>query len=221
MANYDGARSVNGVALRVSRLAADGSILAGVDSVFTQKAFMSFQFTPEYEEGDEITEKNADGSLCYSSQDRDTLKRVSLELAVCSPDPEITEILSGGTVFSDTEGDIVGYASPLAGEISTPNGVAIEVWSRANGVDGKPMAKNPFYHWVFPFAAMRPSGDRVMENGLMANEFEGWALGNEEFGTGPDGSWKFTSTSPFQYARAATAPVDRVGFSAYTGPVGG
>lgn len=214
---YDNARSVNGVALRVSRLAADGSILAGDDSVYVQKAFMSFQFTPEYEEGDEITEKNADGSLCYSAQDRDTLKRVSLSLSICSPDPELTEILSGGTILVDgTDQSVVGYAAPLAGEIATPNGVAIEAWSRANGADGKPMAKNPFYHWVFPYAVLRPSGDRVMENGLMANEFEGWAVGNAGFATGPAKDWNFTSASPYQYARSATAPINLSGFQKYT-----
>lgn len=211
---YDNARSVNGVALRVSRLAVDGSILVGDDSIFTQRAFMSFQFTPEYEEGDEITEKNADGSLCYAAQDRDTLKRVSLSLSICAPDPEFDEVLSGGTIFADTDGSAIGYASPEAGEISTPNGIAIEAWSRANDQAGKPMAKNPYYRWVFPYAVVRPSGDRVMENGLMANEYEGWALGNAEFGTGPTKDWKFTSKSPYQYARVGTVPVTG-GFTAF------
>lgn len=214
---YDKARSVNGVALRVSRLDTDGSILPGENSIYTQKAFMSFQFTPEMEEGEEITEKNADGSLCYSSQERSTLKRVSLTLAVCSPDPELEELLLGGTIFTGTDGDVLGYASPESGEVANPNGVAIEAWSRAMDQSGKPMAKNPFYHWVFPYGAFAPSGDRVMENGLMANEYEGWATGNAEFGAGPDGSWGFTTASPYQYARVATAPLDQLGFSDYLG----
>ena len=212
---YDKARSVKGVALRVSRLGPDGAILPGSDSVYTQKAFMSFQFTPEMEEGDEITEKNADGSLCYSAQDRSTLKRVTLSLALCNPDPELEELLTGGTVFTDNSGKTVGYASAMSGEITNPNGVAIEAWSRAMDPAGKPMSERPFYHWVFPYGTMNFSGDRVMENGLMANEYEGWAVGNDMFGSGPDGSWKFTSSSPFQYARSATAPLDVDGFTDY------
>lgn len=216
---YDKARSVNGVALRVSRLAEDGSILPGPNSIYTQKAFMSFQFTPEMEDGEEVTEKNADGSICYSSQERSTLKRVTMSLSVCSPDPELEELLLGGTIFTGTDGEVVGYASPEAGSVANPDGIAIEVWSRAMDGSGKPMANKGFYRWVFPYGAFAPSGDRVMENGLMANEYEGWATGNELFGTGPDGSWGFTSTSPYQYARVSTAPVaqDQLGFTNYLG----
>lgn len=213
---YDKARSVNGVALRVSRLDADGFIMPGSNTVYTQKAFMSFQFTPEMEDGEEITEKNADGSICYSSQERSTLKRVTLSLSVCSPDPELEELLLGGTIFKSGD-EVLGYASPQAGEVANPNGIAIEAWSRAMDASGKPVAGSGFYHWVFPYGAFAPSGDRVMENGLMANEYEGWAVGNENFGTGPDGSWRFTSSSPYQYARAATAPVDQLGYTDYSG----
>lgn len=213
---YDKARSVNGVALRVSRLASDGSILTGSNTVYTQKAFMSFQFTPEVEEGEEVTEKNADGTICYSSQERSTLKRVTMSLSVCSPDPELEELLLGGTIFK--EGDkVLGYASPMAGEVANPDGIAIEVWSRAMNESGKPMADRGFYRWVFPYGAFAPSGDRVLENGLMSNEYEGWAIGNENFGTGPDGSWPFTSTSPYQYARVEKAPVDQLGYTNYLG----
>lgn len=214
---YDKARSVNGVALRVSRLAPDGSILPGTNSIYTQKAFMSFQFTPEVEEGEEITEKNADGSICYSSQERSTLKRVTMTLSVCSPDPELEELLLGGTIFTGDDGEVLGYAAPEAGTVANPDGIAIEVWSRAMNESGKPMADRGFYHWVFPYGAFSPSGDRVMENGLMANEYEGWAVGNENFGSGPDGAWPFTSSAPYQYARSATAPVDQLGFSDYLG----
>lgn len=213
---YDKARSVNGVALRVSRLDADGFILPGSNTVYTQKAFMSFQFTPEMEEGEEITEKNADGSICYSSQERSTLKRVTLSLSVCSPDPELEELLLGGTIFK-TGDEVLGYAAPEAGEVANPDGIAIEAWSRAMNASGKPIAGAGFYHWVFPYGAFAPSGDRVMENGLMANEYEGWAVGNENFGSGPDGSWAFTSASPYQYARTNTAPVDQLGYSDYIG----
>lgn len=213
---YDKARSVNGVALRVSRLDKDGFILPGSNTVYTQKAFMSFQFTPEMEEGEEITEKNADGSICYSSQERSTLKRVTLSLSVCSPDPELEELLLGGTIFK-TGDEVVGYAAPEAGEVANENGIAIEAWSRAMDASGKPHAGSGFYHWVFPYGAFAPSGDRVMENGLMSNEYEGWAVGNENFGSGPDGSWAFTTASPYQYARAASAPIDQLGYSDYLG----
>jgi hypothetical protein len=212
----------------------------------------------------------------------DVLKRVTLNLAICDPNPELTEILVGGTLLADAEvvgavtnkaltsnvatltltsvvgltsGDTVvvaitpadpvfdgthvitvagstitfpktnanvvsgaatgtatkagvgtlGWSAPDSGSVATPNGVGIEVWSKAI-VAGRPAVVNPFWRWVFPYAQLKLAGDRVLENGAMANTFEGYGLGNAEFGTGPGGDWAFPTTSAYQYARDATAP---------------
>ena len=204
MAGYDKARSVNGVALRVSRLDANGGISLEPNSVYTQTSFMSFSWTPEYEEGEEITEKNADGSICYSAQDPSTLKRVTLSLSVCSPDPELEALLVGGQeLVSGSE--IMGYAAPEVGAIYNPNGIAIEAWSRAMQSNGKPATTYPFFHWVFPYGNFTRTGEGTMENGLMTHEYEGWATGNSDLAASLT-DWDFTTASPYQYARAATAP---------------
>ena len=56
---------------------------------------------------------------------------------------------------------------------------------------------------------LRQSGDRVIENGLLANTFSGEGLGNENFGEGPDGRWEWpdVTTRPYMHARTAWAPV--------------
>lgn len=197
--------SVSGVALRVSKLAQDGSPLPGAESAYVTDAFMSMSFTPEYVEGDEIEEKAADGSVCVYYKLPDVLKRVTFTLAICSPSPELTEILVGGTLLEDVGDNVVGYGSPETGADATPNGVSIEVWSRAVE-DGRLASPNPYWWWVFPSAQMRLSGDRTLENGMLANTFEGWGVGNANWGGGPAGDWPYTSDRPFQYARTATAP---------------
>jgi hypothetical protein len=67
---------------------------------------------------------------------------------------------------------------------------------------------------VFPFAKFRQSGDRVIENGMLANTFEGYGLGNVNFGAGPDGRWEFpvAAERPYSYSRSAWAPVALQGF---------
>lgn len=205
----DHAASVQGVALRVSKLGPTGAPLVGAKNCYTTSAFMRFGFTPEYTAGDEVEEKAADGTVCVYYQSPDVLKRVTFSLAICDPSPELTEILIGGTILLDggSGTDPIGYASPLQGVDSTPNGVGIEVFSRAV-TNGKQAGVLPFWQWVFPYAKMKLTGDRVLENGLMANEFEGWGVGNAEYGDGPvAGGWEFPTTSPYQFARTATAPV--------------
>jgi hypothetical protein len=201
----DNASSVAGMAIRLTRLDASGNLVVGPSASYVTKKFVSLGFTPEYETGDEFTTKAADGSVCVSWKAPDTLKRVTLSIALCDPDPEFTEMISGGTLLS-AGGKSVGYKAPLVGVDATPNGVAIEVWSIAN-VGGRQAAVNPYWHWVFPYAQMHQAGERAIQNDLLATSFEGWGVGNVGFGDGPAApQWPFASDSPVAYARTTGIP---------------
>lgn len=220
MATQDFAASVQGVAIRVTRLTSTGALMTGATDSYTTSSFIRVSFTPEYEEGDEITEKRADGTICVSFKAPDTLKRVTMEIAICEPDPEFTALVSGGLLLTrqQTPGDdgtvqSVGWASGQVGEDPSRDGVAVEVWSYAVQ-NGKRANVNPYFHWVFPYVKVRQSGDRVIENGLLANTFEGFGLGNINFDDGPDGRWEWPAAAdrPYMYARTDWAPVGYNGF---------
>ena len=220
MPTQDYAASVQGVALRVTRLDSAGNLLTGPMDSYTTSSFIRLSFTPEYEEGDEITEKAADGTICVSFKAPDTLKRVTMEIAICDPDPEFTALVSGGLLLTKqaTPGDqgtssSVGWASSQVGEDPSRDGVAVEVWSYAVQ-NGKKAAVNPYYYFIFPYVKVRQSGDRVIENGLLANTFEGFGLGNVNFGVAPDGRWEWPSVTdrPYMFARTTWAPLGYKGF---------
>jgi asparagine N-glycosylation enzyme membrane subunit Stt3 len=143
-----------------------------------------------------------------------------MELAICEPDPELTQLISGGLLlrknlgtYASPDRKSIGWSSPATGDDPAGNGVAIECWSHAI-IDGKKAATLPYFHWVFPYAKLRLSGDRVIENGLLANTFEGYGLGNTEFGSGLDERWEYpvATERPYSYARNAWAPTGRKGF---------
>lgn len=202
----DNASSVAGVAIRLTRLNASGALVTGPSASYVTKKFVSLGFTPEYETGDEFTTKAADGSVCATWKAPDTLKRVTLSIALCDPDPEFSEMIAGGQLLS-AGGKSVGWKAPIVGVDATPDGVAIEVWSIAN-VGGRQAAVNPFWHWIFPYAQMHMAGERAIQNDLLATSFEGWAVGNPGFGDGPDAPvWPFGADSPIAYARTASIPV--------------
>jgi hypothetical protein len=208
----DYAASVQGAVLRVTRLNSDGTLATGASSCYVTEAFMRVSFTPEYETGDEVAEKNAQGAVCIAYKAPDTLKNVSIEVAICEPDPELTQLMVGGTLLTSS-GQVVGYASPTVGVDGNPNGVAVEVWSYAVA-DGRRRGTLPYFRWIFPFVKLTPSGDRVIENGALANAFSGTGLGNSGFGQGPSSDWTYISDRPYQYARVAAAPVGQKGFVA-------
>jgi hypothetical protein len=203
--------------------------------VYLTGGFISFQFTPEYSEGDEIEIKNAAGETCVYYKLPDTLKNVGLSMSICDPDPVLTQMLVGGEVLtaggtstfapSGTDaGDMVaiGYASELAGAVANPNGVAVEVWADAV-VNGRSASRAPFWHYLFPSAQFRLDGDRVIENGNLATAFAGTGTGNEAFGSGPNldlagvtpappagaFDWRFPAHTdrPFLYTRSFFAPL--------------
>jgi hypothetical protein len=216
MATQDYAASIQGVSIRVTRLDAAGNLLNGAGDSYTTSAFMRVSFTPEYEEGEEITEKGANGVVCVSYKAPDTLKRITMELAICEPDPELSSLLSGGLLLRKTvDGQVqsVGWALPGVGDDPAGNGVAVEVWSHAVK-NGKRASALPYFHWIFPYAKFRQSGDRVIENGLLANTFEGYGLGNPNFGAGLDGRWEFpvAAERPYAYSRSSWAPQGLQGF---------
>lgn len=220
MATQDYAASVQGVAIRVTRLDASGNLLTDPGDSYTTSAFLRASFTPEYEEGDEVVEKSANGTVCVSYKAPDTLKRITMELAICEPDTELTALLAGGLLLRKNLGTYaapdrtsIGWAAPAVGDDPAGNGVALEVWSFAVK-DGKRATTRPYFHWVFPYVKLRQSGDRVIENGLLANTFEGYGLGNEFFDAGPDGRWEFpvAAERPYSYARASWAPTGLKGF---------
>jgi hypothetical protein len=302
MATQNYAASVQGAAIRVTRLTSAGTLGTGELDSYTTSAFMRMSFTPEYEDGEEITEKAADGTVCVSYKAPDRLKRVTMELAICEPDPELTALLAGGvlltknlststavtvttvTIASTTasfvtttahglvagdnvtiagcspatgtlngiqrvataatttgftvttaatgvvtvttgtvtkrEDTSIGWAAPAIGDDPAGNGVAIECWSHAVA-DGKRASSNPFFHWIFPYARLRQSGDRVIENGLLANTFEGYGIGNTAFNDGPDDRWSWTEVTdrPYAYARSDWSPSTQLlkGFYTWSG----
>jgi len=221
MATQDFAASVQGVAIRVTRLDAAGNLLNGPGDSYTTSAFMRVSFTPEYEEGDEIVEKSADGTVCVSYKAPDTMKRITMELAICEPDTELTALISGGLLlrknfgtFASPDDKSIGWAAPSVGDDPTGgNGVALECWSFAVK-DGRRAATLPYFHWVFPYARLRQSGDRVIENGMLATTFEGYGLGNVQFSDGPDGRWEWpvATERSYSYARGDYAPTGLKGF---------
>ena len=227
MATQEYAASIQGVSIRVTRLDASGNLLNEPGDSYTTSAFMRLSFTPEYEEGDEITEKGANGAVCVTYKSPDTLKRITMELAICEPDPELTQLISGGLLlrknlgtYASPDRKSIGWSSPATGDDPAGNGVAIETWSHAI-IDGKKASSLPYFHWVFPYAKLRLSGDRVIENGLLANTFEGYGLGNTAFSLGLDERWEFPTATerPYSYARSGWAPTGRKGFYRWHGDI--
>lgn len=209
---YDKAASISGSVIRVTRLNADGSTAVGPSASFVTRAFISVKITPEYEAGMDITTKLADGTIGIAYKTPNTLKRINIALGIENPDPELTELISGGLVLGASQ----GYAAPMIGEIGAPNGVSIEVWSKAI-LNGRPAAVNPYWHWLMPYTQWTGAGDKTIAEGVLGTEFTGYGVGNPTF-VSPvlnTPTWPWVTDRAYAYARTASIPAIPAGGSGY------
>lgn len=212
----DHANSFQAVAMQVASLNASSVPISANSSCWITNQFVSVSFTPTYQAGADASQLAADGTLCLDYKSPDQLRYVALSIAVCNPEPELRQLMAGGILFTPPPGTgvaVTGYGAPQHGALGTPNGVSIECWSRAI-VNGAPATTNKYWYWVFPYAQVWPTGETILENGIPAIVFTGYGYGNSSFGTGPQGTWPFTSDRSYQFARAASVPSITNGFIA-------
>lgn len=196
-------------ALRVGRLSSTGAPSLGASNMYVTDNLISIAITPEVEEGDEFLQKNGCGSICINYRSHDQIKRLGVELSLCTPDPELSEILSGGTRL--TNGAAVGWAIEALANQTAPNGVSLEFWTRRIDDSGAPDATYPYAWWTMPRVYLKPGG-RTFENGPLISEFTGFAIENAVWGNGPNNDWPVASIRSIQWIPTATIPTATCGY---------
>lgn len=199
---YDGAGQVYGLMSRVTALNAAGAIVAGPTGMYVSDALVKMTFAPELHEFTEIVRTNAAGRDCLVYQPPPTLKRLTVSaFEICSPDPELEFLLTGGTVLVAST-VTKGYAPTAVGApFQSANGFALEVWSNAI-INGAPDATNPYARWVFPRLYLR-RGEASLQADAMGPVFSGYGIESSGFGNGPLDDWTFASNRVYQWAREA------------------
>jgi hypothetical protein len=173
---------------------------------------VKIDFNPEMETGQEISNKNAAGNLCVVWRSPDLMKRLTLSLDVCVPDPELEVLLTGGELFTtgvDPDQVVNGFAYPSLMVDPTPNGVSIEAWTRYV-VNGYQPPEQPYMWWVWPRAYLR-KGNRTIDVNAMESHYEGFAGENPSWGTGPDQAWNWLSGRVLAVAFTNTVPEVKCG----------
>jgi len=115
-----------------------------------------------------------------------------------SPNATVTVATPGGG------GDATGYRAPIVNTDPVPNGIGIELWSKAvlnNALLGGGI------HWVLPRARLTPSeGLALGAEDPIQPTFSGTLDSNGNFGGGPVGDITFPTDRIYQYQRVSTIP---------------
>ncbi len=128
----DGAASIQGCAIRVTRLNSDGSPAIGQFDMYQQDAIVKVTAKNNILKGTEILIQTACGSIYDNYKDYDRIKYLDVTVEIVDPDPEASELLSVGSgAVITVAGSSVGYQIPPLNQQNQPAGCGIEVWTKA------------------------------------------------------------------------------------------
>ncbi len=105
-------------------------------SMATSSGFISVAYSPQYEDGDEFIQKNANGELCVNDRSCDVFKRYNVTITMCNVDPDLLGIITGAPAEVNVSGINVGFRTREGVACSN---FALELWS---GVPGQTCGVN-------------------------------------------------------------------------------
>jgi hypothetical protein len=178
---------VRGRAMRVTRLNACGDPVFGPASTVASEGFISVALTANTEEGETITQTNANGKICISDQPAPTFTGYSVEVQFCNVDPDLYALMTGqAIVLDDSTPAPVTVGFQVNSDVNLDDsGFALELWSgvpgAACGVGGDPQ----YGYLLIPFLKGGVIGDFTIENAAItftitgANSKDGtsWGVG--------------------------------------------
>jgi hypothetical protein len=178
-------RSIQGLALRVTRLGACCEVATGTCAFVTSESFVTLNLTAEIEEPDEFLVKLANGKLCINETGCATLKRYNVELNICNADPDLFEVVSGVNTVVDFNGDVVGFE--VDENLGECNKFALEFWTKVIGDECVDPAtgQNQYLYWLLPCVSNGRVGDLTIENGPLTWTLTAEAVPSSEWGQGP------------------------------------
>ncbi len=195
---------------RVASLDTDGSILGG-STMYVSDALLKVTFKPNYENGDEIKEKNGCGDIFIDYKGPDSLLWYDIELEFLTPDPYLHAILLP-LGHALTSSSAHGFAFPEIGTQDS-DGVSLEFWCKRVSA-GALSQTFPYAHWALPLVKNLRIGDRVLDANAQHSVITGQAFENANWFDGPGQDWPSNvapATSAVQWIPVTTQPAAACG----------
>jgi hypothetical protein len=127
---------------------------------------------------------------------------------------EVTTVTEGGP--NTTPAKAIGYAAPQVGIAGKPNGVGVELWSRAI-VGGGQIG---YFHWLLPRLSLIISSDgfELGAEDPLTPTFTGSGSENPNYAAGADGLWPYISDRVYQWVQEDTLPTYTNGYASLVTP---
>lgn len=171
---------LKGKIMRLIRLDSCGAVVTGADNLVVTDGFVSVQFAPQYEDGQDFVVKNSNGDFCVNEKDADRLKRIDLTIMLCGVDTAALELSLGNDPILDGT-DTVGT---LLGEDANDTKFGFELWG---GVAGGACSggEAQYEHVAIGWVENARLGDMTTEYGPTSVTITASTHKAPDYGTGP------------------------------------
>lgn len=149
--------------MRLIKLDVCGNPVTGASSaVIVSNGFISIAPSPQYQDGEEHTQRRADGTLCVYQKDPSELTRVDITTNFCVLDPDAIVVISGERLL--TTGGVTGTGVAYGEGVLTARH-SLEVWQPVTGAGACDASGNQqFVYWAFMNAGNTKIQDLTFEN---------------------------------------------------------
>lgn len=188
--------AIKGRMMRVIKLDTCGNPVTGASSAMVvSNGFISIKPSPVYEDGVEYLKRLADGSFCVNQKDSGQLKRIKLEVVMCTLDPDLMTVTTGARLLSN---GATGTGAAWSELSPVTNRFSLEVWQDVSGRAAcDPSGLQQRVYWPFPNLSNAQLQDWTFENDALEFKFtaETQAVGSRwGTGTGWGTSWLGTNS---------------------------
>lgn len=153
------------------------------DSFISTSGFISLNLGTEVDNGKEIIQKRADGTLCVNEKLHDSFKRFTVKMEFCEVNPSLLALVTNAEQYADALGDIAGFT---IGEGTYNKNFALELWTGMSGADCDEGGTTAGGYVLLPFisagtiADLKVTGDDVVTFSLTGSVTKGdnrWGVG--------------------------------------------
>lgn len=170
---------IRGKTVRITEL--DCGVPVTGNAFVVTDSFVTVTMEPEYEEGTEYVQKNANGDLCINERAPDALKRITTTIDWCRVDPNLFSLITGATLEMDGA-DVVGFRD-ATGVNDTE--WAFEMWTGVAGQSGCG-AGAKYGYFLLPRLTGGTYGEFTIEDGSTVSfQTIGYTVENSGWGVGP------------------------------------
>jgi hypothetical protein len=177
---------IKGKVIRIVQVDVCGIPLTGASGrVLVMNSFTKVTMSPQYEDGTDFFERTADGSVCVNQKDPPILKRMQLDVDLCSVDPDASPLILAARELTTTA-PVSGYGFAMT-EGAPGSHFSMEVWQQVAGSGAcDPTGAQRFIYNAWPHCTNTRLQDYTMENAKSVLSFMCETIGAAaQWGHGP------------------------------------